>query len=65
MIPDAVCYHCKFVITKFSEIVFKDGHWSHRTCDNRAQDEAREAHIDTPVDQYKRDKMRMEIDDAE
>lgn len=60
-----VCCYCHRELATLAGSIFRDGRWAHRACYNAAHDEAREAHVDTPIEQYKRDKTRMEVENNE
>lgn len=45
--------------------LFRDGRWWFRAHYNAMKVEAQEAHVNPSIEQYKRDKMRSEVDNVE
>lgn len=56
---------CKSEIVTIGGSVFRDGRWWFRAHYNAMKVEAQEAHVNPSIEQYKRDKMRSEVDNVE
>ena len=61
MLNVVLCKYCHKNIEVLSTAYFNTA-WFHRRCWNEMNIEMREAHVPAPVEQYKRDKNRMEIE---
>lgn len=56
---------CKKELASLGGACFREGRWWVRAHYNAAKVEAQEAHVNPSIEQYKRDKMRSEVDNVE